>query len=183
TTSQVHYPSKDGTRVSMFLVHRTGLRPRGTGPALLEGYGGFGFSYTPYFDYGIQPFLEDGGVYAVPNLRGGGEYGKAWHDAGIREHKQNVFDDFAAAAEWLVRERYTDSDHLAIKGLSNGGLLVSAALTQRPELFRAVVCGVPVADMLRYQLFDGGPLWVPEYGSSEDPKDFPYLWAYSPYHR
>ena len=182
TTRQVHYPSKDGTDISMFLVHRKGWRPDGRSPTLLEGYGGFGFSLTPYFDYAVLPFLEDGGVFAVPNLRGGGEYGKAWHDAGTRARKQNVFDDFAAAAEWLVREGYTDPTHLAIKGLSNGGLLVGALLTQRPELFRAVICGVPLADMLRYQLFDGGPLWVPEYGSSDDPEAFAYLWKYSPYH-
>jgi prolyl oligopeptidase len=183
TTRQVRYRSKDHTEVSMCIVHRTGLHPEGHAPALLEGYGGFGYSFTPSFDYGVLPFLRDGGVYAVPNLRGGGEYGKTWHDGGKLERKQNVFDDFAGAAEWLIAEGYSDPAHLAMKGLSNGGLLVGALITQRPELFRAAVCGVPVLDMLRYHLFDGGSLWVPEYGSSEDPGAFQYLWKYSPYHR
>jgi len=182
TTRQVHYGSKDGTEVSMFLVHRKGLRRTGSNPALLEGYGGFGFSYTPAFDYGILPFLRDGGVYGIPNLRGGGEYGRAWQDAGKLERKQNVFDDFAGAAEWLIGEGYSDPAHLAMKGASNGGLLVGALLTQRPELFRAAVCGVPVLDMLRFHLFDGGSLWVPEYGSSEAREGFEYLRRYSPYH-
>jgi prolyl oligopeptidase len=183
TTRQVHYRSKDGTDVSMFLVHRKESRPQRPTPTLLEGYGGFGISYSPSFNYGLLPFLRDGGLYAVPNLRGGGEYGTAWHDAGKRERKQNVFDDFASAAEWLIAEGYTDSGHLAIKGASNGGLLVGAFLTQHPELCRAAVCGVPVLDMLRYHLFDGGSLWVPEYGSADDPSAFQYLWRYSPYHR
>ncbi len=182
-TRQVHFPSKDGTEVSMFLVHRKGLRATGSAPTLLEGYGGFGVSYTPFFNYGLLPLLRDGGLYALPNLRGGGEYGKAWHDGGKRERKQAVFDDFASAAEWLIQSNYTDPAHLAIKGASNGGLLVGALLTQRPELFRTAVCGVPVLDMLRYQLFDGGALWVPEYGSSDDPEAFQYLWSYSPYHQ
>lgn len=182
-TRQVRYPSKDGTEVSMFLVHRRSLRPTGQIPTLLEGYGGFGVSLSPLFNYGLLPFLRDGGLYAFPNLRGGGEYGKAWHDGGKRERKQNVFDDFASGAEWLIRSGYSDPAHLAIKGASNGGLLVGAALTQRPELFRAAVCGVPVLDMLRYQRFDGGALWAPEYGSSDDPDDFRYLWKYSPYHQ
>ena len=182
-TRQVHYASKDGTQVSMFLVHRKTLRPEGRTPTLLHGYGGFGISLSPMFDYGVLPFLRDGGILAVPNLRGGGEYGKAWHDDGTRERKQNVFDDFASAAAWLIEEGYSDPEHLAIHGVSNGGLLVGALITQRPELFRAAVCGVPLLDMLRYHRFDGGPLWVPEYGSSEDPEAFPYLWEYSPYHR
>lgn len=180
---QVRYRSKDGTEVSMFLVRRRGIGRDGHTPTLLEGYGGFGVCWTPAFDYGVLPFLRDGGIYAVPNLRGGGEYGKAWHDGGKRERKQNVFDDFAGAAEWIIREGYSDPAHLAMKGLSNGGLLVGALLTQRPDLFRAAVCGVPVLDMLRYHLFGGGPLWEPEYGSSDDPAGFQYLWKYSPYHR
>lgn len=183
TTRQVRCRSRDGTEVPMFLVHRRRFRPNGRAPALLEGYGGFGLSYLPFFEYSILPFVRDGGVYAVANLRGGGEYGKPWHEDGKRERKQNVFDDFAAAAEWLVGEGYSDSSRLAIKGRSNGGLLVGALLTQRPELFRASVCGAPVLDMLRYHRFDGGALWEPEYGCADEPQAFEYLWKYSPYHR
>jgi prolyl oligopeptidase len=183
STELVRYRSRDGTEVTMFLVRNKRAKRGSPGPALLEGYGGFGISVTPYFDPGVLPFLRDGGMYAVPQLRGGAENGSAWHDAGKREKKQNVFDDFIAAAEWLIEEGYTDPDHLAIAGGSNGGLLVGATVTQRPELFRAVVCAVPVLDLLRYQLFDGGSLWVPEYGSAEDPDDFAYLLKYSPYHQ
>ena len=182
-TRQVRYRSRDGTEVTMFLVRKKGARKGPPGPAVLEGYGGFGISFTPLFDPSMLPFVQDGGTFAVAQLRGGAEYGSAWHDAGKRERKQNVFDDFIAAGEWLIREGYTDPDHLAILGASNGGLLVGAALTQRPELYRAVVCAVPVLDMLRYQLFDGGSLWVPEYGSAEDPAAFEYLLRYSPYHQ
>ena len=178
----VRYHSHDGTEVTMFLVRRKGAKRAAPGPTLLEGYGGFGISVTPYFDPGIFPFVRDGGTFAVPQLRGGAENGSAWHDAGKRERKQNVFDDFIAAAEWLAAEGYTDANQLAIAGGSNGGLLVGASVTQRPDLFRAVVCAVPVLDMLRYQLFDGGSLWVPEYGSAEDPGAFEYLLKYSPYH-
>jgi len=182
-TRRVRYPSKDGTEVTMFVVRRKDARRGGPAPTVLEAYGGFGISITPLFDLGILSFLQDGGVYAVPQIRGGGEHGKPWHDAGRREQKQNTFDDFLAAAEWLLHENYTDTAHLAIRGASNGGLLVGAAITQRPDLFRAAICAVPVLDMLRYHKFDGGTLWVPEYGSPEDPTMFPYLRAYSPYHR
>jgi len=182
-TEQVRYRSKDGAEVTMFLVGNRRARRGSPGPTLLEGYGGFGISVTPYFDPGVFPFVRDGGTFAVPQLRGGAEKGSAWHDAGKREKKQNVFDDFIAAAEWLTAEEYTDPDHLAIMGGSNGGLLVGATVTQRPELFRAAVCAVPVLDMLRYHRFDGGSLWVPEYGSSDDPVAFDYLLKYSPYHQ
>ena len=182
-TEQVRYRSRDGTEVTMFLLRSKRAHRGSPGPALLEGYGGFGISVTPYYDPGVFPFVRDGGTYAVPQLRGGAENGSAWHDGGKREKKQNVFDDFIAAAEWLIEGGYTDPDHLAIMGGSNGGLLVGATMTQRPELFRAVVCAVPVLDMLRYHLFDGGSLWAPEYGSAEDPVAFGYLLKYSPYHQ
>ena len=179
----VRYPSRDGTSVSMFLVDDRD-RPRdGRGPALLTGYGGFGVSHTPAFGRGLMLFLERGGLYAVAHLRGGGEYGEDWHRAGMLGRKQNVFDDFTAAAEYLVREGHVAADRLAIMGGSNGGLLVGAALTQRPELFRAVVCQVPLLDMVRYHLFRIARLWIPEYGSAEDPEAFRWLHAYSPYHR
>ncbi|HEX9427329.1 MAG TPA: prolyl oligopeptidase family serine peptidase [Candidatus Polarisedimenticolia bacterium] len=179
---QVFYPSKDGTRVSMFLVHRKGLVQDGDNPTLLYGYGGFNINMTPAFSRANVLWLERGGVYAQPNLRGGGEYGEAWHRAGMLGQKQNVFDDFIAAGEWLIANRYTSSDRLAIRGGSNGGLLVGAALTQRPDLFRAVVCAVPLLDMLRYQNFQIARLWIPEYGSAESADAFRWLYAYSPYH-
>jgi prolyl oligopeptidase len=177
----VRYASKDGTPVSMFLVHGRD-RPPG-GPALLTGYGGFNVSLTPAFGRSLLLFLERGGLYAVAHLRGGGEYGEEWHRAGMREHKQNVFDDFLAAAEFLLREGHVVRGRLAIMGGSNGGLLVGAALTQRPELFAAVVCQVPLLDMLRYHRFRIARLWVAEYGSPEDSDAFRWLHAYSPYHR
>ncbi|WP_434388494.1 prolyl oligopeptidase family serine peptidase [Melittangium boletus] len=183
TVEQVFCRSRDGTRVPLFLVHRKDLRRDGDRPVLLYGYGGFGLSLSPGFRSGIFPWLDAGGVYAVANLRGGGEYGKAWHEAGRLHLKQNVFDDFHAAAEHLVREGYTRPARLAISGGSNGGLLVGAAMTQRPELFGAVVCQVPLLDMVRYHQFGSGQTWVPEYGTSEDPADFPVLHGYSPYHR
>lgn len=179
----VHFASKDGTRVSMFLVHRTDRRSDGTGPALLAGYGGFRVSHTPAFGRGLILFLEKGGLYAVAHLRGGGEYGEEWHRAGMLGRKQNAFDDFLAAAELLVRDGHAARERLAIMGGSNGGLLVGAALTQRPELFRAVVCQVPLLDMLRYHHFRIARLWIPEYGSPDDPEAFRWLHAYSPYHR
>lgn len=179
---QVWYPSKDGTQVSMFLVHRKDLKKDGSHPVLLYGYGGFDISLTPSFKSSLYPWLEAGGVYAMPNLRGGGEYGKAWHDAGRLEKKQNVFDDFIASAEYLVNEGYTKPERLAIWGGSNGGLLVGAAMTQRPDLYGAVICAVPLLDMVRYHLFGSGRTWIPEYGSAEDAQQFQYLYAYSPYH-
>ena len=183
TVEQTFYRSKDGTRVPLFLVHRKGLKKDGTNPVLLYGYGGLNVSMLPSFRSSIYPWLDAGGVYAVANLRGGGEYGKAWHEAGRLDRKQNVFDDFHAAAEFLVREGYTRSEKLAISGGSNGGLLVGAAMTQRPELYGAVVCSVPLLDMVRYHLFGSGKTWIPEYGSAENPADFQVLYAYSPYHR
>jgi len=179
---QVFYSSKDGTRVPMFLIHRRGLETTGDHPTLLSGYGGFNVSLTPRFSSQMALWVESGGVAAVANLRGGGEYGEEWHKAGMRENKQNVFDDFLAAAEWLVEEGYTNPEKLAIRGGSNGGLLVGAAMTQRPELFEAVVCTVPLLDMVRYHKFMVAQFWVSEYGSAEDPEQLKYLLAYSPYH-
>ena len=173
--TQVWYPSKDGTKVSMFLVHAKGLALDGKRPTHLSAYGGFDISLTPAFDPSEFVFLERGGVLAVANLRGGGEYGEAWHQAGMLEKKQNVFDDFIGAAEWLIANRYTATRYLAIEGASNGGLLTGAVLVQRPELFGAVVCRVPVADMLRYHRFTVGRFWIPEYGSADDPAQFPFL--------
>jgi prolyl oligopeptidase len=179
---QVRYPSKDGTAVPMFLVHRKGLVRDGTNPTLLYGYGGFNISMTPGFAAAVAPFIESGGVYAVANLRGGGEYGEKWHQAGMLGNKQNVFDDFIAAAEHLIKDKITSPGRLAISGRSNGGLLIGATITQRPELFRAAVCGVPLLDMVRYHKFRIAKLWIPEYGSSEDEAQFKWLYAYSPYH-
>jgi prolyl oligopeptidase len=177
------FSSKDGTRVPMFVVSRKGLVLNGRNPTLLSGYGGFNVGRTPFFNRNVMLLLlEHGGVYVDVQLRGGNEFGEDWHRAGMLEQKQNVFDDFIAAAEYLIAEKYTDPDHLAIQGGSNGGLLMGAALTQRPELFRAVVCQVPLLDMLRYQGFQIAKLWIPEYGTADDPKQFEYLYAYSPYH-
>jgi prolyl oligopeptidase len=180
---QVWYKSKDGTSVPMFLVHRKGIKLDGSNPALLTGYGGFNASLTPWFSAVATVWVENGGVFAVANLRGGGEFGEEWHSAGMQEKKQNVFDDFLAAAEWLIANRYTKPSKLAISGGSNGGLLVGAALTQRPDLFEAVVCRYPLLDMIRYHKFLVAELWVAEYGSSDDPAQFKYLHAYSPYHK
>jgi prolyl oligopeptidase len=179
---QVSYASKDGTPISMFLVHRTGLVRDGENPTYLTGYGGFNISMTPAFSRSLLLWLEHGGVVAVPNIRGGGEYGESWHQAGILANKQNSFDDFIGAAEWLIRERYTRPERLAAAGGSNGGLLMGAALTQRPELFRAVLIQVPLLDMLRYHRFLIARLWIPEYGSADDVEQFRWLRAYSPYH-
>ncbi|MEN9577164.1 MAG: hypothetical protein RJA70_173 [Pseudomonadota bacterium] len=179
---QVWYPSKDGTQVPMFVVSKRGIERNGKLPTLLYGYGGFNNSMLPGFSATLFPWLEAGGVFAMPNLRGGGEFGDDWHRAGMRERKQNVFDDFIAAAEYLIRAGYTAPRHLAISGGSNGGLLVGAAMTQRPELFRAVLCSVPLLDMLRYHKFGLGKAWIPEYGDPEDSADFQILRAYSPYH-
>ena len=180
--SQVTYPSKDGTPISMFLVHRKGLKRSGDNPTYLTGYGGFNISMTPAFSRSLLLWLDHGGVVAIPNIRGGGEYGESWHQAGTLGSKQNSFDDFIGAAEWLIREGYTRPERLAAAGGSNGGLLVGAVLTQRPELFRAVLVQVPLLDMLRYHRFLIARLWIPEYGSADDPEQFRWLRAYSPYH-
>lgn len=174
--------SKDGTEIPLFLVHRKDVIHDGNAPTLLYGYGGFNVNITPGWTPSVVPFLEKGGVYALAVLRGGGEYGEGWHQAGMLGHKQNVFDDFIAAATFLVATRVTRPERLAIMGRSNGGLLVGAALTERPDLFRAVVCGVPLLDMLRYHRFRIAQLWIPEYGSADDAEAFRWLHAYSPYH-
>ncbi len=179
---QVTYTSKDSTPVTMFIVHKKGLVLDGDNPTILTGYGGFNISMTPFFSPTMFPWFEAGGVLAVPNLRGGGEYGKAWHEGGMLNNKQNVFNDFIAAAEWLVENKYTSPKRLGISGGSNGGLLTGAAVTQRPDLFAAVVIDVPLLDMLRYQDFLMARYWVPEYGDPADPKAFEWLKAYSPYH-
>ena len=178
---QVWYPSKDKTRVPMFLVYRKGLKLDGDRPTLLTGYGGFNVSETPSFRTDAVIFAEHGGVYALANLRGGAEFGEKWHRAGMLANKQNVFDDFIGAAEWLIENGYTKPAHLAIRGGSNGGLLVGVAMTQRPDLFQAVACQYPLLDMTRYQKFLLGKLWVSEYGSSDDANQFEVLYKYSPY--
>jgi prolyl oligopeptidase len=188
TTEQVRYPSKDGTEITMFLVHRKDAVKNGKTPTYLTGYGGFNQSALPGFVSSRSSWaahavwLEHGGMVAVPNLRGGGEYGEEWHRAGMLLAKQNVFDDFLAAARWLETSGWTSHEHLAISGGSNGGLLMGAAITQGPELFKAVICEVPLLDMVRYHLFGSGKTWVPEYGSAEDAAQFQALHAYSPYH-
>jgi prolyl oligopeptidase len=179
---QVRYPSKDGTSISMFLVHPRGLPRDGQRPVYLNGYGGFNISMTPGFSRSLLMWLEQGGTVAIPNLRGGGEYGEAWHQGGMLGTKQNTFDDFIAAAEYLIRERYTNPMKLVAIGGSNGGLLTGAVLTQRPDLFGAVVIQVPLLDMLRYHRFSIARLWIPEYGSADDAEAFRWLRSYSPYH-
>ncbi len=179
---QTTYRSRDGTDISMFLVHRKDVRPTKDVPTLLTGYGGFNISRTPAYYPGAAAWVEAGGLFALPNLRGGGEYGERWHRAGMLVNKQNVFDDFHAAAETLVSSGWTRPERLAISGGSNGGLLVGAALTQRPELFAAVCCAVPLLDMLRYQNFRIARIWIAEYGSAEDQDQFAWLREYSPYH-
>ena len=178
---QVWYTSKDKTRVPMFLFYRKGLKKDGTNPVILTGYGGFDVNETPSYSAMFLLWAEHGGILARANMRGGGEFGEQWHRDGMLGKKQNVFDDFIGAAEYLIANKYTSPEKLAIYGNSNGGLLVGAAMTQRPDLFRAVVCGYPLLDMLRYQKFLDGPYWVPEYGSAENPAQFPFLYAYSPY--
>jgi prolyl oligopeptidase len=180
--AQEWFNSEDGTRVPMFVVHKKGIQKNGKNPALLTAYGGFNVSLTPSFSRTAYLWMEHGGIYAVANLRGGAEFGEDWHRAGMLERKQNVFDDMIAAAEHLISEKYTDKNHLAIQGGSNGGLLMGAMITQRPDLFRAVVCQVPLLDMLHYQDFQIAKLWIPEYGTSENAEQFRWLYAYSPYH-
>lgn len=181
-TKQVFYSSKDGTEIPMFITHKKGIKLDGNNPTYLYGYGGFNISLTPSFSVSLLVWLEMGGVYAVPNLRGGGEYGEEWHQGGMKEKKQNVFDDFIAGAEWLINNKYTQPAKLAIAGSSNGGLLVGACMTQRSDLFGAALPAVGVLDMLRFHKFTIGWAWVPEYGSAENAEDFPILYAYSPLH-
>ncbi|MBC8232492.1 S9 family peptidase [bacterium] len=179
---QIFYHSKDDTRVPMFIAHKKGIKLDGSNPTLLYGYGGFNASLTPYFSIDWLAWMEMGGVFAMPNLRGGGEYGEEWHKAGKKLNKQNVFNDFIAAAEWLIDNGYTRPEKLAIQGASNGGLLVGAVMTQRPELFAACLPAVGVMDMLRFHKFTAGRFWVDDYGSPDDPEEFKALLAYSPYH-
>ena len=181
-SKQVFYKSKDGTRIPMFLVYKKGLKHDGKNPTLLYGYGGFNVSLDPYFSAINIAWLEQGGIYAQMNLRGGSEYGEKWHEAGMRLNKQNVFDDCIAAAEYLIHEKYTSPEHLALQGGSNGGLLVGAVINQRPDLFRVALPAVGVMDMLRFQKFTAGVGWVSDYGSSDDETQFKYLLGYSPLH-
>jgi prolyl oligopeptidase len=180
---RIQVPSKDGVQVPMFLVGRKELRPSGEIPTILTGYGGFGKSVTPQFSAFATFLVEHGCLFAVANIRGGSELGEAWREDGRRHKRQNAFDDFVAAAEFLIKTGYTKPEKLAIAGGSNGGLLVGAALTQRPDLFSAVVCLGPLLDMLKYHRFDFAKIWIDEYGSADDSEDFPSLYAYSPYHR
>jgi len=179
---QIRYKSEDGTEIPLWLTYKKGIKLDGNNPTILTGYGGFNVSQKPWFTRSLLPWLDKGGVYAVACLRGGGEFGKEWHEAGRLSNKQNVFDDFIAASMWLVKNGWTNPQKLAIEGGSNGGLLVGAALTQHPELYKAALCEVPLLDMLRYHEFTVARIWIPEYGSAEDEEQFKYLKEYSPYH-
>jgi prolyl oligopeptidase len=181
-TKQVFYPSKDGVQIPMFIISKKGIKLDGNNPTLLYGYGGFNISLTPSFSVSRMLFLEQGGIYVVANLRGGGEYGETWHQAGMLEKKQTVFDDFIYAAKYLIENKYTSSNKLAIHGGSNGGLLVGACMTQEPSLFKVAIPAVGVLDMLRYHKFTIGWGWAVEYGSSENESQFNYLLKYSPLH-
>ncbi|AVH67736.1 prolyl oligopeptidase family serine peptidase [Nostoc sp. 'Peltigera membranacea cyanobiont' N6] len=181
-TKQVFYQSKDGTRVPMFITHKKGIKLDGNNPTYLYAYGGFNASMTPGFSVSLLVWMEMGGIYAMPNLRGGGEYGEEWHQGGMKDKKQNVFDDFIGAAEWLIANKYTKTEKLAIAGGSNGGLLVGACMTQRPDLFGAAIPAVGVMDMLRFHKFTIGWAWTSEYGSADNSEEFPALYAYSPLH-
>lgn len=181
-TKQVFYHSKDGTKIPMFITHKKGIKLDGNNPTYLYAYGGFSASMTPGFSVSLLVWMEMGGIYAMPNIRGGGEYGEEWHQAGTKDKKQNVFDDFIGAAEWLIANKYTKTDKLAIAGGSNGGLLVGACITQRPDLFGAALPAVGVMDMLRFHKFTIGWAWTSEYGSADNPEEFPALYAYSPLH-
>ncbi|MDP3729286.1 MAG: prolyl oligopeptidase family serine peptidase [bacterium] len=181
-TKQVWFASKDKTKIPMFLIYKKGLVLNGKNPTIIYGYGGFSISQRPEFNVRRIPFIERGGIYAIACIRGGGEFGDSWHQAGTRQHKQNSFNDFIAAAEWLIKNKYTHSQHMAAFGWSNGGLLMGAMITQRPDLFKAIVVGAPVMDMLRFHKFDGGAYWISDYGNPDIKKDFSYLLKYSPYH-
>ena len=178
---QVFFASKDGTKVPLFIAGKKGLKQDGSERLLMTGYGGFNVSLTPYWNPAFAWWMSNGGWFALPNLRGGGEYGEHWHEQGMFAKKQTVFDDWFAAAQYLIDQKYTSPQHFAITGRSNGGLLMGAAMTQRPELFAAILCGYPLLDMLRYQQFEQGPQWTTEYGSADNEKQFPYLLKYSPY--
>ncbi len=178
---EVFYKSKDGTRIPMFIAGKKGLKRDGSERLLMTGYGGFALSETPVWNPEYAWWMQQGGYFALPDLRGGNEYGEAWHKAAMFEKKQNVFDDWFAAAEYLIHEKYTSPEHFAIRGRSNGGLLMGASMTQRPELFGAIWCGYPLLDMLRYQKFLIGRTWTTEYGNAENPTDFAYIDKYSPY--
>jgi len=181
-TKQVFCTSKDGTKIPLFITHKKGLNLDGSNPTILYGYGGFNYGLTPFFSASKTIWLERGGVFVVANIRGGDEFGEQWHQAGLLENKQNVFDDFIASAEFLIEKGYTKPEKLAIQGGSNGGLLVAACMVQCPELFGAVICQVPVIDMLRYHKFTVGRFWINEYGNAEIPEHFEFLIRYSPLH-